>query len=79
MGSTSVTYTGTAFWADVLDSRFWGWTPAYTLVDAAVRCAVTPRTEFVLSGTNLLDRQVRQHVFGDTIGRKISIEWRQRF
>ncbi len=79
MGSSSIAYTGAAFWADILDSRFWGTTPAYTLVNAALGCSVSKRTEVVLSGTNLLNRQVRQHVFGDTIGRKISIEVRQRF
>jgi outer membrane receptor protein involved in Fe transport len=78
-GSASVTYTGRAFWADVLDPRFWGWSEAYTLVNGSVGRRVTDTTEIVLSGTNLLNREVRQHVFGDTIGRKISIEVRQRF
>lgn len=78
-GSASITYTGRAFWADVLDPRFWGWTDSYTLVNASVGRNVTDTTEIVLSGTNLLDREIRQHVFGDTIGRKVSIEVRQRF
>ena len=79
IGSSSVAYTGAAYWADVLDSRFWGTTPGYTLVNAALGCSVSQRTEVVLSGTNLLNRKIRQHVFGDTIGRKISIELRERF
>lgn len=78
-GSASITYTGRAFWADVLDPRFWGWSDAYTLVNGSVGKRVTDTTEIVLSGTNLFNREVRQHVFGDTIGRKVSIEVRQRF
>jgi outer membrane receptor protein involved in Fe transport len=78
-GTASVTYTGRAFWADVLDPRFWGYSKAYTLVNASAGWSLTRTTQLVVRGTNLLDRPIKQHVFGDTIGRKISIEVRQRF
>jgi outer membrane receptor protein involved in Fe transport len=77
--AASISYTGRAFWSDVLDPRFWGYTDAYTLVGGSIGVSVTRSTELVLSGTNLLDNDVKQHVFGDTIGRKVSIEVRQRF
>jgi len=77
--AASISYTGRAFWSDVLDPRFWGYTDAYTLAGGSVGLSVTRSTELVLSGTNLLDRDVKQHVFGDTIGRKVSVEVRQRF
>ena len=78
-GSASVTYTGRAYWSDVLDPRFWGYSDAYTLVNGSLGVNVTRSTELVVAGTNLLDRDIKQHVFGDIIGRKISIEVRQRF
>lgn len=77
--AASVTYTDRAFWNEFFDSRFWAYTDAYTLVGASLGYSVTPKTQIVLSGTNLFDRAVKQHVFGDIIGRKTSIEVRQRF
>jgi len=78
-GAASLSYTSRAVWNDILDPRFWGSTPAYTLLGASWGVQVFPKTQVVVSGTNLLDRQVKQHVFGDVIGRKVSIEVRQRF
>ena len=77
--SASAAYTGRAFWNDTLDPRFWGYTDAYTYVNAAFGFSATPKTQLVLSATNLLDRRIKQHVFGDVIGRKTTLEVRQRF
>jgi outer membrane receptor protein involved in Fe transport len=78
-GSASLSYTSRAVWNDILDPRFWGSTPSYTLLGGSFGVNVLPKTQLVVSGTNLLDREVKQHVFGDVIGRKVSIEVRQRF
>lgn len=78
-GGASVTYTDRAYWTEIFDPRLWGYTDAYTLVNASFGYSLTPRTQFVLSGTNLLNRDVKQHIFGDIIGRKTSVEIRQRF
>lgn len=77
-GSASVSYTGRAFWADVLDQRFWGYSDASTIVSAAAGMEVRRNGEVSLEGTNLLDRRVKQHVFGDVIGRKVAIQLRYR-
>ena len=77
--SASVAYTDRAFWADVLDPRFWGWSDSYTAVNASIGHDVTSSLELILSGTNLFNTKIKQHVFGDIIGRKISAEARYRF
>jgi outer membrane receptor for ferrienterochelin and colicins len=79
-GSASVTYTGRAFWADILDARFWGSTDAYTLVNAKVGVRLLDdRIEVAAGATNLLDEKVKQHVYGDIIRRRASVELRVRF
>lgn len=77
-GSVTVDYVDDAFWSDVLDSRFWGGTPAYTLVSTGWRFALPHDCELAFDVTNLLDERIQQHVFGDIISRKasISVTWR---
>ena len=77
--SASTAYTGKAFWADVLDSRFWGFTHSYWIVNAALGLATNPRTQLVMNATDLLDKNIKEHVFGDIIRRKATMEVRYRF
>ena len=66
-----VNYQAEAFWTDVLDSRFWGPTEAFTSVD--VTGGVYLAGDLVtlsVSGHNIFDADVQQHIFGDIIGRK---------
>ena len=77
-GSAGATYTGSAFWADVLDSRFWGSTPSYTFLNAAAGYHFH-KTDLEFKGTNLADRRVKEHIFGDIIGRKVTVQVRERF
>jgi hypothetical protein len=68
------------FWQDVLTSDFWGYVPSYDLV--GLRGGVRfPRQDLELEAqvTNLLDRDVRQHIFGDIIGRRITFSLAYRF
>ena len=69
-----------AFWQDVLDNRFHGWTKAYALVDAAagVRSADGSMT-VVIRAANLANSVSQQHVFGDLIRRTASAEVRFEF
>jgi hypothetical protein len=41
-------------------------------VNGSATYATSSGVEFVLKGTNLLNRQVQQHAYGDIIGREIS-------
>ena len=79
-GSFSLSYTDEAFWTDVLDARFWGYTDNYTIVNASVGFRfLEGDLEFILAGTNLLDDDAQQHVFGDIVGRKVTGELRYRW
>jgi iron complex outermembrane receptor protein len=71
----SVNYVGEAYWTDVLDSRFWGTTDAYTTVDASLGYMFLDGTaEASLRATNLFNQPVLQHIYGDIIGRRIVLE-----
>ena len=72
-------YTGKAYWADVLTEPFWGFTESYVNVNARVayRLRANP-WQLWLSATNLLDQEIKSHVFGDTVRRKVTggVSWR---
>jgi len=79
-GSLAVSWTDRAFWSDVLDSRYWGWTDSYLLVNASIGLRFREgKGEVTLSGTNLLDNDVQTHVFGDVIGRQVQVGLRLRW
>ena len=72
-GAVDVSYTGSAFWSDVLDARFWGTTPGATLVNGKISRALRGDTVAVsVSATNLFDRRIKQHVFGDILRRQVT-------
>jgi outer membrane cobalamin receptor len=76
--SGQVQYTDRAFWADVFTQEFWGYTDAYASVNARLsyRPPHTP-WDVWLAATNLFDEDIKGHVYGDTIGRKVTagIRW----
>jgi iron complex outermembrane receptor protein len=77
LGSLTVNYADDAFWSDVLTSPFHGFTDAYTLVNGSfgVRWNGGKITTSI-KGTNLLNRTVQQHVFGDILKRAVTAEVR---
>ena len=77
LGSGSVNYSDKAFWSDVLGAPYHGFTDAYTIVNASfgVKWAQRRITTLVKS-TNLFNRNIQQHVFGDIIKRSIIAEIR---
>ena len=62
----------------MLTQPFWGYTNAYQSVNARVsyRLPSVP-WELWLSATNLLDEEIKGHVFGDTVRRKVTtgVHW----
>lgn len=73
--AASLNYTDEAYWTDVLDSRFWGTSAAYTTVDASLGLMLLDGTaEVSIRATNLFDTDALQHIFGDIIGRRIVAE-----
>jgi outer membrane receptor protein involved in Fe transport len=73
IASVSVSSATSAFWQDVLDVRFSGTTPAYAMANASIGLKIGPahNTQAMLRVTNLFNREVQQHIFGDVIKRQI--------
>jgi outer membrane receptor protein involved in Fe transport len=80
LGDLNVTYSDSAFWQDVLDSRYAGTTEGYTLVNGGfgVKWANNRITTSV-KGTNLANQDIQQHIFGDIVKRQIVGELRVNF
>lgn len=76
----TVNYTDEAFWTDVLDSRFWGSTDDFTLVNLSLGARFNnDKVTVALIGTNIFDEDFQAHIFGDVIPRKVTGELRFRF
>ena len=80
LGNMNVSYQDEAFWQDVLDSRFHGSTEAYTQVNGAfgVKWAGDKLTT-TIKFTNLLDKEIQSHIFGDILRRQVIGELRVQF
>jgi outer membrane receptor protein involved in Fe transport len=75
--NATVQYVGDAFWTDVLDSRFWGPTDAFTMVNTSIgRKWKDGKIVTSLNVTNLFNSEIQQHVFGDIIKRTVTAECR---
>ena len=83
--SVDANFGDDAFWADVFTEPFWGYTDAFVNVNAHTTYALgrrstspgQPAWRVWVDATNLLDRRIKSHVFGDVIGRKVTagIRW----
>jgi iron complex outermembrane receptor protein len=80
LGNFAVSYTGDAYWQDVLDQRYAGTTDAFTLVNLGFGVKwMQDRMLTTLKINNLLNNEVQQHVFGDIIKRQVVGELRYAF
>lgn len=78
--NANVNYQDDAIWRDVLDSRFWGPTDGVTSVNAGLGFRFNRgRTTLSITGNNITDERIQQHVFGDIISRKITGQVVHRF
>jgi iron complex outermembrane receptor protein len=76
----NLNHAGGAFWADVLDARFHGPTEEYTTANASLGVRLLgERVDVSVTGQNVFDERVQQHVFGDILSRKVSGQVRFRF
>ncbi len=79
-GTAQVNYTDKALWTDVLSSPFHGFTEAFTMVNANFGVKWNKgKVVTSLKGTNLLDKKIQQHVFGDILRRSAMFETRFTF
>jgi outer membrane receptor protein involved in Fe transport len=77
LGSLTVSYTDRAFWTDVLAIQ--GWSSRFWLVGATAGVNFKgDRATWSIKGTNLTDRPVQHHIFGDLIRRRVLTELRLR-
>jgi iron complex outermembrane receptor protein len=80
LGNFGVSYTGDAYWQDVLDQRYAGTTDAFTLVNLGLGVKwMEDHLTTSLKINNLLNSEVQQHIFGDIIKRQIVGEVRYAF
>jgi outer membrane receptor protein involved in Fe transport len=80
LGNASVSYVGDAFFQDVLDARFHGWTEDYTQVNGAFGVRwMDGKIISSIKVINLFNEDVQSHVFGDIIKRQTIGELRFQF
>ena len=80
LGNFMVSYTGDAYWQDVLDQRFAGSTEAFTLVNLGFGVKwMQDSLVTSLKITNLANSEVQQHIFGDILKRQVIGEVRYGF
>jgi iron complex outermembrane receptor protein len=80
VGSANVNYSGEAFWSDVLNAPYHGFTDSYTLLNANFGVKWSGgKLVTSLKAINLLNQDVQQHVFGDILKRSVVAELRYSF
>lgn len=80
LGDLAVHRATAAFWSDVLTPDYHGYSPGYTLVNASAGVKWRGgRVTTLVRVTNLLNRTVRQHIFGDLLRRSVIGELRLSF
>jgi hypothetical protein len=72
IGNFSMSFTDDAFWQDVLDARYAGSTPGFTLINGGlgVRWA-GDRVVTSIKVNNLANEAIQQHIFGDIVRRQV--------
>ena len=77
LGSLSANYAAGAFWSDVLTAPYHGYTDAYMLVNLSAGVKFrSGKVTALLKTTNVLNRNVQQHIFGDLLRRSLAVELR---
>lgn len=80
LGSLIVNYTDKAFWTDVLNPVYHGFTNAFTLVNGSFGVKWNGgKITTSIKSNNILNKTVQQHVFGDLLRRSVTGEVRLDF
>jgi iron complex outermembrane receptor protein len=80
LGNANITYQDKAFWQDVLDSRYHGFTDSYTQVNGAFGVKWPgDKITTTIKVNNLFDEQIQSHIFGDILRRQVIGELRVQF
>jgi hypothetical protein len=71
-GDVSLGYQSEAYWQDVLDARYAGWTDGFTLLNGSFGVKfMGGKLITSVKGTNLANQEVMQHIFGDVMKRSV--------
>jgi iron complex outermembrane receptor protein len=77
LGSLSVNYSDQAFWSDVLSAPYFGYTDSYAMLNGSFGMKWSGgKITTIVKGTNLANKDIQQHVFGDIIKRSVIAEVR---
>ncbi|HXY39366.1 MAG TPA: TonB-dependent receptor, partial [Vicinamibacteria bacterium] len=77
LGDLNLSYSDKAFWNDVLNEPYWGYTNSYTMLNATFGVKLADgKLGISLRGTNLLNQDIQQHIYGDLIRRSVVAELR---
>ena len=80
LGNLMASYTGEAYWQDVLDLRYAGTSDAYTLINGGVGVRwAGGKIVTSLKFTNLANQEIMQHIFGDVLKRQVVGEVRMTY
>jgi outer membrane receptor protein involved in Fe transport len=79
-GGLSTSFQDKAFWQDVLDARYHGWTDPFWMVNASAGVRSSDGVMAVaVRAANLLNHTKQEHIFGDLIKRTLTGEVRFTF
>jgi outer membrane receptor protein involved in Fe transport len=79
LGDVSLGYTSEAFFRDVLDATYAGWTKAFTVINAGLGVRLSgDKAVIAVKVRNLGNQAVQNHLFGDLLKRQIVGELRIR-
>ncbi len=77
VGNLSVNFTDKAFWTDVLEPDYSGYTDSFTMVNATLGWKwAEGKVVTSLKGTNLLNKTIQQQVYGDILKLGLTFEVR---
>lgn len=80
LGTLTANYVSEAFWSDVLNGPYHGFTDAYTLVNGSFGVKwIAGKVTTSVKSNNILNKTVHQHVFGDLMRRSVTGELRLDF
>jgi len=75
--TVSVSRASRAFWQDVLDARYSGYTNANTSVNTTIGATWQGgKYGAAFKATNLMNQTIQQHIFGDILKRMIVVEFK---
>jgi outer membrane receptor for ferrienterochelin and colicins len=80
LASFSVNYSGKAFWTDTRDASYYGYSDAYTMVNCSFGVRWSEgKVVTSVKAMNLFNEEIRQHIFGDILKRRVFGEIRLGF